>query len=193
MKPHPITIGNLDQATALLASGDASQFQAFISIGMNNKHENNTPEGLVEFEGGGHVQVRLNMNDTRPLGLDDMTEYLAWDGPAPRHVQQLLEFFPKIDGPVFVHCHAGWSRSPAVALLYLAWCLGPDREAEAVTALREVTPKIIPNEAVVALGDLAMKRRRRLFDAELMRSGMHKYPEIRAVYGLIKALHANPR
>jgi predicted protein tyrosine phosphatase len=65
---------------------------------------------------------------------------------------------------VLIHCTAGVSRSTAAA--YALWCdwLGPGKEAQAVSAVREVRPKAAPNRLMVKYADQILGRRGRLVE-----------------------------
>lgn len=89
-------------------------------------------------------------------------------GPRHDHVAEILGFVDRVlaDGrrPVrlYVHCHAGVSRSTATAYLALACRHGAGREAEAFAELLRVTRKPWPNRSIVAHADELLGRGGRL-------------------------------
>lgn len=177
MEPHPITITSLNGARDILSSDRAAKFQALISIGHEpaGKEGEPRPIGFREFATGGRqVKYRMNVPDLRFPDLRD--------APTRQDIADLVEFFPQIQGPVLIHCYAGMSRSPAAALIYLAWALGEGQEAEAVVRLWDIKRTVTPNELMVVHADRLMRRGRRLYDAMLHRSGRYQYPEMRALY-----------
>jgi len=190
MSPHPVTITSLNGARDLLTSDRKTQFQAVVSIGHQVEGQGEEfPLGYREFGANGEqAKHRMNIGDIRFLeeGWEKWSK--GYQPPMPPDIEALLEFFPSIQGPVLFHCFAGMSRSPAAALIYLAWALGPDREAEAVARLHEIKPRTTPNYLMVAYGDVLLRRGRRLYDAMSQRGGWDQYPELRTVYEQGKAL-----
>lgn len=177
MTPHPITITSLNGARNILSSDQAADYQALISIGHEPDYHEGEPRpvGFREFgQDGRQVKYRMNVPDLRFPDLRD--------APTRQDIQALIDFFPQIQGAVLIHCYAGMSRSPAAALIYLAWALGKGCEAEAVVQLYDIKSTVTPNELMVVHGDRAMHRGRRLYDALLIRSGRHQYPEMRELY-----------
>lgn len=99
----------------------------------------------------------------RDVGTDDP------DGPAVDKVEQILGF---VDAALaaascrptrlYIHCHAGVSRSTATAYLALACRHGPRHEAAAFDALLRHTVKPWPNRRIVAHADALLGRDGRL-------------------------------
>ncbi len=88
-------------------------------------------------------------------------------GPTHAHVAEILDFVDRMlcaGRPVrlYVHCHAGVSRSTATAYLSLACRHGPGREADAFAELLSVTVKPWPNRSIVAHADALLGRGGRL-------------------------------
>ncbi len=75
------------------------------------------------------------------------------------HIEKVLEFGERVkaDSHLLVHCHAGVSRSPAVAAILLCQH-APGREAEAFARLHDVRPQARPNPLVVQIGDEVLGR-----------------------------------
>ena len=81
-------------------------------------------------------------------------------GPQAPHVEQIWDFIGRAysaaqNGQVrlFVHCHAGASRSTAIAYLALLHRHGVDAAEAAFGELLQVTNKPWPNRRLVALAD----------------------------------------
>lgn len=76
--------------------------------------------------------------------------------PQADHVEELITFLRTWDGeaPLLTHCHAGVSRSSAVALI--AHVLQTGNPAKSVKALRKASPYAWPNRRIVALADSIM-------------------------------------
>ncbi|MCY4058706.1 MAG: hypothetical protein OXG44_11960, partial [Gammaproteobacteria bacterium] len=85
--------------------------------------------------------------------------------PQADHVQKLIEFLRTWDGeaPLLTHCHAGISRSSAVALI--AHVLQTGCPAKSAKALRSASPYASPNRRIVALADSIMGLGGALVDA----------------------------
>jgi predicted protein tyrosine phosphatase len=193
MEPHPVTITSLNGAHDILSSDDAKELQAVVSIGHqvegHEEYGEEFPRGYKRFgQDGKQVKLRMNIGDIRYLaeGWEEWQPRRAC--PMPKDTEELIEFFPKIEGPVLFHCFAGMSRSTAAALTYLAWCLGPDKEAEAVARLFEIKRLTTPNHLMVAYADILLGHGGRLYDALLIARGSHIYPELKIVYRQAKAL-----
>lgn len=73
--------------------------------------------------------------------------------PTFEHVKRILDFTDKIlDGQnLLIHCHAGISRSTAIALLVL--CQSGFTPEQAVERVLEIRPQMWPNELVIQLGE----------------------------------------
>lgn len=77
--------------------------------------------------------------------------------PEAGHIAELIGFLRTWDGeaPLLIHCHAGVSRSTAVALIAHVLQTGdPQRSA---TALREASSYAWPNRRIVALADSLLR------------------------------------
>ena len=90
--------------------------------------------------------------------------------PNRKHVEDLVAFFPRIKGPLLVHCAQAYSRSPAAALLYLAYRMGVGREQEALDRLYQIKDDTKPNHLIVALGDHVLGHNGALFRGLLERT-----------------------
>jgi len=91
------------------------------------------------------------------------------DGPEASHVETALAAIDRAlaaasgdDARLFIHCHAGASRSTATAYLALVRLQGPSAAEAAFAALLELTNKPWPNRRIVELADAALAARGRL-------------------------------
>ena len=82
--------------------------------------------------------------------------------PTINDICQTLEFSRQAwkvnNATVLVSCDYGASRSPALAYVIWADKIGPGRELEAFTHIIDIRPEAIPNNLVVSLGDMVLKR-----------------------------------
>ena len=82
--------------------------------------------------------------------------------PNINDIQSALEFtrnaWMNNNAMVVVSCDYGASRSPALAYVLWADKLGVGRELEAFTHILNIRPEAVPNNLVVYLGDLVLKR-----------------------------------
>jgi predicted protein tyrosine phosphatase len=82
--------------------------------------------------------------------------------PSIEDIQSALDFSRKAlsieKSSIIVSCDYGASRSPALAYVIWADKLGPGREQEAFDYIMSMSPEAVPNNLVVALGDLLLKR-----------------------------------
>ena len=89
--------------------------------------------------------------------VDDIVELRPGEVlPQADHIEELIAFLRTWDGeaPLLTHCHAGISRSSAVALI--AHVLQTGNPIKSVKALREASPHASPNRRIVALADSIM-------------------------------------
>ena len=90
-----------------------------------------------------------------------MDDYII---PQMCHIKRALEFADKIeDGSLLIHCHAGISRSSAIALAVIAKRLGPGKEEEAVNTLEHINPNCRPNKFIVEMTDELLERDGKLY------------------------------
>ena len=99
------------------------------------------------------------------LQFDDinkpMDDYII---PQMSHIKRALEFADKIeDGSLLIHCHAGISRSSAIALAVIAKRLGSGKEEEAVNTLEHINPNCRPNKSIVEMNDELLERNGKLY------------------------------
>ena len=123
--------------------------------------ESEVPEGLVE-----HPAKKLVMA-FQDASIEAQEHYpdsfkLA---PTPDDIRRIIEFAKEIDGPTLIHCEAGMSRSPAVALVVISSKTGPGTgDTRAIEELQKVT-HCTPNNLIVGLADFVMGRGGTLFKA----------------------------
>jgi len=91
------------------------------------------------------------------------------DGPAEHHVETSLAMIDRAlaaaraaPARLFIHCHAGASRSTATAYLALVRSHGPDAAEAAFAELLAITNKPWPNRRIVSLADALLEARGRL-------------------------------
>jgi len=132
---------------------DVSAYDAVITI------ENSVIEDPFRIETYQPPQCVLTFDDIlRPSG-----KYVL---PEEQHVRSALSFAREWGYPsLLVHCHAGMSRSPAIALAILLDWLGKGREEEAVRELLKIERLCTPNWLVVKIADQLLGSDGRLLDA----------------------------
>ena len=91
--------------------------------------------------------------------------------PEPEHICQLLHLGRNLltsaaeDQHLLIHCHAGFSRSPAAFTVLLAQAQ-PSLPAETIAAeVLRIRPNAWPNLRVIELGDRMLGRRGKLVEA----------------------------
>ena len=99
------------------------------------------------------------------LRFDDISEpHPKWIEPQESHIEKALAFADKIgDGALLIHCHAGISRSSALALAIIARNLGEGKEVEAVKTLQMINPDARPNKLLVWMTDEILGREMKLY------------------------------
>ena len=103
------------------------------------------------------------------LRFDDIS--VPMDGyvePNEQHIEAALKFAFRIakdtGGSILIHCHAGISRSSAIALAIIAQRLGPGKEKEAVKLLEKINPNCRPNKSLVWMTDEILGRGMALYN-----------------------------
>ena len=77
-------------------------------------------------------------------------------------------------GDLLIHCQTGISRSTAIAFTLYAYRLGIGKETEALNYIAAVQPQAIPNQWIVELADIALKRGGRLI--QTLRNYRRSFP-----------------
>jgi len=158
----------------LCDKGDRDFFQSVISIGYDAYEKE--PEGFYSFT---KPKIRLNVNDT---------QFPHQEGaPKRKDIQSLIDFMPKVTGPLLIHCHAGKSRSTAAMLIYYATKLGIGRHKEVIDLWYNHVNSGTPNCLMVAHADHILGFDRKLFDLYLEASDKAKYETLQEIYDLAKS------
>ena len=127
-----------------------------------------------------HERLELRFHDI----IDDQPDMQL---PCAEHIERLLRFVqrlldePRPEKHLLVHCHAGFSRSPASALLIMAK-LRPEVPAAALMLeLLRIRPRVWPNLRMLEIGDGLLGRNGELIDAtrRLYGSLLKRDPELK--------------
>ena len=144
----PIHICSLDA----VKETDISIYDGVITI------EDSRIEDPFRVEKAHPKQLVLCFDDIS-VPLDDFIE------PQEKHILQALSFADRIgEGSILIHCHAGISRSSAIALAIIAKRLGAGKEKDAIKVLEQINPHSRPNKSIVWLTDEILERDRTLYD-----------------------------
>ena len=149
-KPVPhIQICSLEAAR----EADIGAYNGVITI------ENSTIQSPFRIDTVDPPQQIIAFDDiTQPM--DDYVLLGEWQ------VRSAIAFAHQWDQPsLLIHCHAGMSRSPAMALAILADWLGEGSEEEAVRELLRIAPLCTPNRLVVETADRVLGWEGRLVSA----------------------------
>lgn len=121
-----------------------------------------TPKGVIKS-----LHHRFYFDD---LKEKDNVRFAS--APTESDIANILNLYPnylphKEESRIFVHCYAGVSRSPAVALALYAKALGPGKEREAMILTEESAPYkgIWPNSLIVKHADKILDRKGALIQA----------------------------
>ena len=119
--------------------------------------ENSTIENPFRIEYGPPEQLVLRFDDISNTTAD----YIK---PQKFHIEKALVFADKVShGALLIHCHAGISRSSAIALAIITKSLGAGRESEAVQYLEKINPNARPNQSLILMADEILDRKMILF------------------------------
>lgn len=135
---------------------EGANIQYLISIGSPGSE---LPEGFEQVPN----RLRLEFDDI-DIPYND-PEYVL---PNLKHILQALHFMKLVNpkqGDLLIHCQAGISRSCAIAYTVCAYRLGRGKEQEALAYILAVQPEAIPNQWIVELADIALKRGGKLTEA----------------------------
>lgn len=112
------------------------------------------PDAMVSISSPGHPIATRRDRPHQALSFHDIEHAVAGRRVGPSHadVGALLAFLSRHrPDRLLVHCHAGLSRSPAIALA--AMVAGGVDAATAVRDLARAVPEASPNRRIVALAD----------------------------------------
>ena len=130
---------------------DLSIYDGVITI------EDSTIENPLRIDSRPPDQLVLRFDDIS-VPMDDFIE------PQEAHIERALAFADTIgEGSLLIHCHAGISRSSAIALAIIAKRLGPGKEKEAVKVLEKINPHARPNKSMVWFTDEILDRNMKLY------------------------------
>ena len=130
---------------------DLSIYDGVITI------EDSTIEDPLRIGSRPPDQLVLRFDDIS-VPMDDFIE------PQEAHIERALAFADTIgEGSLLIHCHAGISRSSAIALAIIAKRLGPGKEKEAVKVLEKINPHARPNKSMVWFTDEILDRNMKLY------------------------------
>ena len=133
------------------------------SLGTAREIDHSTYDGVITIEDSlVDEPLRINQADCPQLVLcfDDIASPKDdWVLPSKKHVQSALNFADELNGSsLLIHCHAGISRSSAVALAIIAKGLGAGKEKRAFKELERINPNCAPNALVIWLTDEILER-----------------------------------
>ncbi|MEN3145325.1 hypothetical protein ABDF71_25365 [Ochrobactrum sp. WV_118_8] len=138
-------------------------------MSLKNALERHTEfDAVISIENADRNLVSLSVDDGRPhltlrfndIDFDDGTELSV----TSQHLVDALSFYRdfsigrSLGLRLLIHCNAGRCRSPAIALLFIAWELGAGRENEAVERIIKLVPKAAVNLQVLRLADDLLNR-----------------------------------
>jgi len=167
MKHPDLLILGYSEAAMFIQQPDARDVSAIIAIAGQREH--NIETQCVERK------LILNFDDTEVPAPDDLLgqarlamrqravgEYgLRMKPPVRKDVDAIISFAREIQllgGTLLCHCHAGISRSPAVALICLTTWRGLGSEADCVADIRRARPAAVPHAGLLHLADEALRR-----------------------------------
>ena len=120
------------------------------------------PEELASFNAHRRLELRF---------YDVIADLPAMEASGPSHIERLLALGRELaaaqssDAHLLIHCHAGFSRSPAALTLLLAQAQ-PSLAAEFLaTEVLRIRPNAWPNLRIIELGDSMLRRRGELVEA----------------------------
>ena len=131
---------------------DTSIYDGIITI------EDSNIENPLRVRSGETQQLILRFDDIS-TPIDDLIV------PQDIHIERALKFAQLIDdGSLLIHCHAGISRSSAIALAIIAEKLGEGNEEEAVKTLEFINPNCRPNRLLVKMTDEILEINGKLYN-----------------------------
>ena len=133
------------------------------SLRVAREINHSTYDGIITIEDSlVDEPLRIDQADCPQLVLcfDDIASLKDdWVLPNKKHVKSALNFADELrGGSLLIHCHAGISRSSAVALALIAKGLGAGKEKRAFKELEKINPNCAPNALVIWLTDEILER-----------------------------------
>ncbi len=162
-----LTICSLAEAKKLIRAAQTwPAYDAIISIGdPRDNHANSKPPYGFRF-----IPYRLRLEFDDVNADDDKVKYKF---PSEKDVQQIIRFckdsISRGDKRILIHCNMGWHRSPAAGFIYFCLLYGPGSEEVAlnstIDAAADDDGNVCPNEVMIELADLLLKRDGRMMKA----------------------------
>jgi predicted protein tyrosine phosphatase len=87
-------------------------------------------------------------------------------GPSSRHIERVVEFLRERPERLLIHCTAGLSRSPALAMVAICEIYGDI--AAACTSVKSALPEASPNRGVLRRADEVLKLGGRLVEQAMI-------------------------
>lgn len=108
------------------------------------------PRELTRFGKHQHLELRFH----------DVIEEADVECPGPEHIARLLSFARDLpaDACLLIHCHAGFSRSPASAILILAQARPEMPARDIINELLRIRSNVWPNLRMIEVGDKLLGR-----------------------------------
>tara|TARA_Y100001970_G_scaffold294245_1_gene449088 strand:+ start:7572 stop:8048 length:477 start_codon:yes stop_codon:yes gene_type:complete len=125
-------------------------------------------DGVITIEDS-NVRDPLRIYSDHPkqliLCFDDINEPIdEYIVPQESHIKRAIKFSNNIvGGSLLIHCHAGISRSSAIALAIIANNDGIGNEIKSIKTLEYINPNCRPNKSIVRLTDDLLKRNNMLY------------------------------
>jgi predicted protein tyrosine phosphatase len=177
--PYAITVCGFGELTNYCSAG-VSHVLSILDPGCP------IPEELASFSE--HRRLVLRFHDI----IADLPDMVP---PRPKHIRRLLRLGRDLaaaqsaDRHLLLHCHAGFSRSPAALALLVAQAQ-PSLAAESLAAeVLRIRPNAWPNLRIIELGDSMLHRRGALVEAA---SQIYRY-RLESEPGLAEMIAANGR
>lgn len=143
----------IDAVLTILGPGEAETDAAFFK-----RPRINVPNTIVAASDihCGAIWTPQDVEDAKTEGLIEVDA---------GHVKEIMDFASQVielsrmkRTEIIVHCHMGYSRSPAAAAIILAILKGPGKEAATARRLFEIAPITHPNPMFLKIADELLGR-----------------------------------